>query len=84
MGSKGGEEGLVSSEGGEGVDAYCMEYRTTTMLLSSSLSLISLSCAYHVADCNMVLLAHWVVCGSGAMGAPDIVVHGCWLSFYSH
>ena len=53
MGSKGGEEGMVGSEGGErvggsergeGVDAYCMEYKTTTkmLLLSLSLSLVSL------------------------------------------
>ena len=65
---EGGEQGMVDSGGGEGVNAYPMEYKMTTTIASSSSS----PTWCHVADCNTVPLARCVVRGSG-----DVV----WLSF---
>ena len=43
VGREGGGQGMVGIEGGEGVDAYLMEYKTTmTITSSSSSSLVSL------------------------------------------
>ena len=65
---EGEEQGVVDSGGGEGVNAYPMEYKMT-MTIASSLS----SPAWcHVADCDTVPLARCVVCCTG-----DVV----WLSF---
>ena len=43
VGREGGGQGMVAIEGGEGVHAYLVEYKTTTTITSSSLSsLVSL------------------------------------------
>ena len=43
VGREGGGQGMVGIEGGEGVHAYLVEYKTTTMItLSLSSSLVSL------------------------------------------
>ena len=55
-----GEQGMVDSGGGEGVNAYPLEYKMTTTIASSSSS----PAWCHVADCDMVPLAHCVVCGT--------------------
>ena len=59
--SERGEQGMVDSGGGKGVNAYPMEYKMMTMIASSSSS----PAWCHVADCDMVPLAHCVVCSTG-------------------
>ena len=45
VGREGGGQGMVGIEGGEGVHAYLVEYKTTmTITSSSSSSLVSLPC----------------------------------------
>ena len=65
---EGGEQGMGDSGGGKGVNAYPVEYKTTTTIALS----LSSPAWCHVADCDTVPLAHCVVCSTG-----DVV----WLSF---
>ena len=83
-----GEQGMVDSGGGEGVNAYPMEYKMTTMIASSSSS----PAWCHVADCDTVPLARCIVCGTGdavclsflLVGAGRrLAVVGAFLSFLS-
>ena len=52
---------MVDSGGGEGVNAYPMEYKMMTTIASSSSS----PAWCHVADCDTIPLARCVVCGTG-------------------
>ena len=55
------EQGMVDSGGGEGVNAYPMEYKKTTTIVSLSAS----PTWCHIADCDTVPLARCIVCGTG-------------------
>ena len=78
---------------GEGVNAYCIEYKTMmTMLLLWSLSLIYLRRVLAMSltatrSClpikSSVVLGPWVCISLSSVGAGDVVVCGHW-SFDSH
>ena len=86
--SERGEQGMVDSGRGEGVNAYPMEYKMTMTIASSSSS----PAWCHVADCDTVPLARCVVCGTGDAVCPSfplvgtgrcLAVVGAFLSFLS-